>query len=203
MMKKRTMIISIVIVTLLAVLVAGTGLANPRQLYKITGDSYTLMENWGNTEIWTTVFAQEDPLTGEPKGKFTIRITNPFVEGERYYETSPVCMNLYQDDLGTSWAIVVHQISEDGVSGFGPGLPGEYAKWKIKDTGEPGGHGDSFSLAYECFDAKFEPTCDIDGDGIPDDYYDEFWPADDDPPACDDNGFVDTIPVEEGNLVIH
>jgi hypothetical protein len=203
MMNTRTKIISVFFITMLAVLAAGIGLAKPRQFYKITGDSYTLMEDWGNTEIWTTVFAKADPSTEAPKGKFAIRITNPYVEGERYYETTPVCMNFYQDDSGISWAIVVHRITEDGVSGFGPGLPGEYAKWKIQDTGEPGGRGDSFSLAYECYDENFEITCDIDGDGNPDDYYDEFWPAGGEPPACDDAGFVDLIPVEDGNLVIH
>lgn len=202
-MNTRTVILSIVLVTLLALSAAGIALANPRQFYKITGDSYTLMEQWGNTEIWTTVFAKADPVTGVPKGEFTVLITNPYVEGERYYETTPVCMNFYQDDLGTSWAIVVHRITEDGVSGFGPGLPGEYAKWKIKDTGEPGGRDDSISLAYECFDPNFGITCDLDGDGEPDASYDEFWPADGEPPACDDNGFENTLPVDEGNLVIH
>jgi hypothetical protein len=202
-MNARTMIICIVLVTLLAFSLAGIALAKPRQLYKVTGDSYTLMEQWGNTEIWTTVFAKENPPNGVLKGEFTVRITNPYAEGERYYETRPVCMNFSEDNMGTSWVIVVHRITEDGVSGFGPGLPGEYAKWKILDTGEPGGRGDSFSLAYECYDENFEPTCDVDGDGVPDSSYDEFWPADGDPPACDDTGFEDTIPVEEGNLVIH
>lgn len=202
-MKRTLLIIGIFTITLIAFLVAGTAYSEPRSIYKLTGDSYTLMEEWGDTEIWTTVVAKVDATTQVPKGKFTVRITNPFVESERYYETTPICVNFFLDESGTSWAIVVHRITENGVSGFGPGLPGEYAKWKIQDTGEPGGRGDSFTLAYECFDSNFEPTCDIDGDGIPDDYYDEFWPADGDPPACDESGFVDTIPVQEGNLVIH
>ena len=140
-MKKRTIIFGIVTITMITFWVVGIALASPREFYKVTGDSYTLMEHWGNTEIWTTVVAKVDPTTEMPKGKFTIRITNPYVEGERYYETTPVCVDFYQDELGTSWAIVVHRITEDGVSGFGPGLPGEYAKWKIHDAGDPGRSG--------------------------------------------------------------
>ena len=197
------MIIGIISVVLIAFFIAGIALAKPRSFYKITGNSYSLMEAWGNTEIWTTLVAKVNPLTQAPKGEFTVRITNPYMEEERYYETRPVCLNFYQDELGSSWAIVVHRITEDGVSGFGPGLPGEYAKWKIQDTGKPGGRGDSITLAYECFDENFEPTCDTDGDGMPDASYDEFWPADDDPPACDGTGFVNILELDEGNLVIH
>jgi hypothetical protein len=149
------------------------------------------------------VFAKAHPLTWVLIGKFSICITNPYTEGERYCEATTVCMQFYQDGLGPPYAIVVHRITKDGVSSFGPGLPGEYAKWKILDTGEPGGCGDSFSLAYECYDENFKPTCDVDGDGVPDSSYDEFWPADGEPPACDDTDFVNMLPVEEGNLVIN
>jgi len=40
---------------------------------------------------------------------------------------------------GSNWAILVHRITAEGVSGWGPGEPLEYAKWKIHDTGLPGG----------------------------------------------------------------
>jgi hypothetical protein len=122
----------------------------------------------------------------------------------RHYETSPVCVNFYVDEIGTPWAIIVHRITADGVSGFGPGEPFEYAKWKIHDTQKPGGRGDAIYLAYECYDPTWGNTCDTDGDGEPDASYDEFWPADGEPPACDDTNFDDfPLELDRGNLVIH
>ena len=59
-------------------------------------------------------------------------------------------------------------------------------------------------LAYECSDPNFENTCDTDGDGVGDAPYDEFWPADGEPPACDETGFdVFPLEVDQGNIVIH
>jgi hypothetical protein len=114
----------------------------------------------------------------------------------------PRSANFYRDENGDPWAIVVHQISADGVSGFGPGQPGEYAKWKIHDTQLPDGEGDAFYLSYECND-WVNYTCD-DRYGEAGDPYSEFWPADEEPPACDDINFDDYTPLElDGGNLIH
>jgi hypothetical protein len=189
-MKKRTMIIVIILLVLAMLATASVTLAKTHTFNKITGHGYFLVEEWWNTEIWTKVVVKENPL----KGKITVKITNPSEQGVRYYETTPVCVNFYQDDDGSSWAILVHQITADGVSGFGPGEPFEYAKWKIHDSQAPGGEGDTIYLAYECL---------YDPDECPG-TYDEFWPADGEPPTCEDTDF-DVFPLEldTGNLVIH
>jgi hypothetical protein len=203
-MKKRTMMIAIILLVLAMLATASVTLAKKLTYHKITGSSYSLVESWGNTEIWTTIEIKEKPLPHALKGKITVKITSPYEQGVRYYETTPVCANFGQDKNGTPWAILVHRITADGVSGFGPGEPGEYAKWKIRDSQAPGGRGDAIYLAYECYDESFANTCDTDGDGVGDAPYDEFWPANGVPPACDDTNFVDDpLEVDEGNLVIH
>ncbi len=208
-MKKRTMLFSIISAVLIVLVGAGIAIAKPFASEKITGDTYFLMEEWGNVEIRNTIVVKTDPLTGAIKGKITVKVTSPYQESVRSYETAPVCASFYEDEDGTPWAIVVHRISADGVSGFDPGLPGEYAKWKIHDSQVPVGQQDEANfdaifLAYECPATTWENTCDTDRDGEPDFPYSEFWPADGEPPACDDTGF-DSFPLrlDGGNIVIH
>ena len=208
-MKKRTMFIAIIAAVLIVMAGAGIVIAKPSSFDKISGKGYFLMEEWGGVEIWNSILVKVDPRTEMPKGKITVKITSPFAEGVRYYETTPVCTNFYTGEDGTPWAIVVHRISKKGVSGFGPGLPGEYAKWKIHDSQVPfkkydETHFDALFLAYECPATTWENTCDTDRDGVPDFAYSEFWPANGKPPACDDTGF-DPFPLrlDGGNLVIH
>jgi len=203
-MKKRMMILVIVALVLAMLAATSTTLAKKHTINKITGHGYYLIEDWGYTEIWNRVVVKENPRTHVLKGKITVKITNPYEQGVRYYETTPVCVNFYEDEDGTPWAILVHRITADGVSGFGPGEPFEYAKWKIHDTQAPGGQGDTTYLAYECYDPNWGNTCDTDGNGVGDAPYDEFWPADGAPPACDDADFnIFPLEVDEGNLVIH
>ena len=202
-MKRWTLLI--VIVTAAIILLATTGftLAKNQIKDKITGHPYYLMEDWGNTEIWNRIVVNENPHTHTLSGLITVKITNPFETGARYYETTPYCVNTYTGDDGSKWAILVNRITEKGVSGWGAGEPLEYAKWKLRDTGLPDGQGDLMYLAYECYDPTFQNTCDTDGDGIGDAPYDEFWPANQ-PPACDDVDFVDfPLDVDDGNIVIH
>lgn len=203
-MKKRTMTFVIVAVALVTLAAASIALAKTLSFDKITGTSYSLIEDWGNTEIRTTIVLKVNPLTQAPNGKITVKITDPLQEGVRYYETTPVCMNFGEDEDGTPWAIVVHRITDEGVSGFGPGLPLEYAKWKILDIKEPSDQSDAIYLAYECYDPDWGTTCDTDGDTVPDAAYDEFWPADNPPPDCNDTDFIDfPLELDTGNLVIH
>jgi hypothetical protein len=203
-MKKRTIIVVIILIVLAMLATASITLAKTITFNKITGHSYMLVEDWGDTEIWTGIVVKENPLNQALKGKITVRITSLYEVGVRYYETTPVCVNFYQDENGTPWAILVHRITADGVSGFGSGEPYEYAKWKIHDTQAPKGQGDTTYLAYECYDPSWENTCDTDGDGVGDAPYDEFWPADGEPPTCEDTNFVDfPLEVDEGNIVIH
>jgi len=203
-MKKRTMFIVVVVVILVMLVTASVALAKSHSFHKVTGRPYFLVEAWGNTEIRNRIVVKENPLTQALKGKITVKITNPYVEDARYYETTPVCANYYEDENGTPWVILVHRITADGVSGWGPGEPFEYAKWKIHDSREPGGEGDTMYLAYECYDPNFQNTCDTDGDGVGDAPYDEFWPADGEPPTCDDTDFdVFPLEVDGGNIVIH
>jgi hypothetical protein len=203
-MKKRTLLIVIVGVALAVLATTSFALAKTPSLSKITGHPYYFMEDWGNTEIWNRITINENPRTHALSGLITVKITDPVDVGARYYETTPVCVSTYKGEDGSNWAILVHRITAEGVSGWGPGEPLEYAKWKIHDTGLPGGEGDTMYLAYECSDPNFENTCDTDGDGEGDAPYDEFWPADGEPPACDDADF-DTFPLEvdQGNIVIH
>jgi hypothetical protein len=202
-MKKRITIIVIVTLALALLAPASIALAK-KQAHKVTGHAYYLVEDWGYTEIWNRIVVKENKHTHDLTGKITVKITNPYVEEARYYETTPVCANYYEDENGTPWVILVHRITADGVSGWGPGEPFEYAKWKIHDSSEPGGEGDTMYLAYECYDPNFQNTCDTDGDGVGDAPYDEFWPADGEPPTCDDTDFdVFPLEVDGGNIVIH
>jgi len=202
-MKKRTIIFVVVVLVLAMLVTTSVALAKPLSLSKITGHAYFFMEAWGNTEIWNRITINENPRTHALSGLITVKITNPFNVGARAYEATPVCVNTYKGEDGSNWAILVDRITAKGVSGWGPGEPFEYAKWKIHDTGLPGGEGDTTYLAYECYDPEFGTTCDTDGDGIPDAPYDEFWPAND-PPTCEDTDFVNfPLEVDQGNLVIH
>ena len=203
-MKKWTLPIVIVAVALALLATTSIALAKTLSLSKITGHPYYFMEAWGNTEIWNRIVVNENPKTHALSGLITVKIINPFNEGPRYYETTPVCVKTYKGADGSNWAILVHRITAKGVSGWDPGEPLEYAKWKIHDTGLPGGKGDTMYLAYECNDPNFQNTCDTDGDGVGDAPYDEFWPADGPAPACVDTDFVDfPLEVDEGNIVIH
>ncbi len=203
-MKKRITVLVIVVLVLAMLATASIALAKNLSLSKITGRPYYFMETWGNTEIWNRIVVKENPKTHALKGLITVKITNPFDEGARYYETTPVCLSTYKGEDGSNWAILVHRITAKGVSGWGPGEPFEYAKWKIHDTGLPGGEGDTMYLAYECNDPNFQNTCDTDGDGVGDAPYDEFWPANEPPPACDNTDFDDfPLEVDGGNIVIH
>ncbi len=203
-MKKWTLLIVIVAVALVVLATTGIALAKISSVSKITGSPYYFMEAWGNTEIRNRIVVNENPVTHELSGLITVKITNPFQEDPRYYETTPVCVNTYKGADGSNWAILVHRITAKGISGWDPGEPFEYAKWKIHDTGLPDGEGDAMYLAYECNDPNFENTCDTDGDGVGDFPYSEFWPADGPAPACDDTNFVDfPLVVDEGNIVIH
>jgi hypothetical protein len=204
-MTKRNMIVVIVVMVLAMLATASVTLAKNPKPHKITGQSYFLVEDWG-AEIWNTVLVNKNPLTHELKGKITVKITSSWVPGvERKYETTPVCVKFYEDKNRTPWAIVVHRITADGVSGFGPGLPFEYAKWKIHDTQAPDGQGDTVYLAYECYDSDPNATtCDTDRDGVGDAAYSEFWPADRKPPSCNDKDFIDyPLELDGGDLVIH
>jgi len=200
------MIIIIVAVVLVTLATVSIAIAKTSSLDKITGDGYFFVGEWGDTEIWNTIEIKVDPLTQQPKGQITVKITNPYVDGVRYYETTPVCVNFFTREDGTPWAIVVSRITEDGVSGFGPGEPLEYAKWMIHDSQIPLGQTDpelidydTLYLAYECMGA-----CDTNGDGVVDADYDEFWPADGEPPACDESDFkASPLEVDEGNFMIH
>jgi hypothetical protein len=180
-MKKRTMIFVVVVLVLAMLATASVTLAKNLTFNKITGHDYFFVEAWGGVEIWNTIVVKENLLTHVPKGKITVKITSPSEQGVRYYETTPVCVNIYEDENGL-WAILVHQITADGVSGFGAGEPGEYAKWKIHDSQAPGGQGDTISLAYGP--------------------YGEFWPEGENP-GCGDTDFPNTLEVVNGNLVIH
>jgi hypothetical protein len=201
-MKKRTLLIVIVAVALALLATTSIALAKTLSVDKITGHPYYFMEDWGPTEIWNRIVVNENPHTHVLSGLITVKITNPFNEGARYYETTPVCVSTYKGEDGSNWAILVNRITAKGVSGWGPGKPFEYAKWKLHDTGLPGGEGDTMYLAYECND-WVNHTCD-DRYGEAGDPYSEFWPANGAPPACNDADFVDfPMEVDGGNIVIH
>ena len=203
-MKKRMTILVIAAFVIAMLTTASIAVAKAASFSKITGHSYFFIEDWGNTEIWNRFVVNENARTHALSGLITVKITNPYVDVPRSYETTPVCVNTYNGEDGSNWAILVHRITAKGVSGWGPGEPLEYAKWKIHDTGLADGEGDLMYLAYECYDPNFENTCDTDGDGIGDAPYDEFWPADGEPPACDDTSFdIFPLEVDEGNIVIH
>jgi hypothetical protein len=203
-MKKQTMIIVIVAVALVTLATVSIALAQNLAFDKITGGTHAMIEEWGNTELWNTYLLQVNPWNQVLKGRFTVRITNPYEQGARSYSSTPVCVNFSTEADGKPSAIVVHRITADGVSGWGPGEPFEYAKWKIIDGQQPDGEGDTLFLAYECRDPNFENTCDTDGDGVGDAPYDEFWPADEPAPACDESNFTDfPLQFDGGNIVIH
>jgi hypothetical protein len=189
-MKKQTILILIAVCAMLAVM---TGTALAKEKYQsIQGATYDFIPEWGDMAINNTIEIQVDKVSHQPTGLIVVDISAPW--GTRYYETEPVCVKFYEDKEDKPYAVVVHRITEDGVTGFGAGLPGEYAKWKLYDSQLANGEGDLYALGYECIGSE---ACGPDG-------YDEFWPADAPPPACnDDKDFEPYNTYNESSLEIH
>jgi hypothetical protein len=101
--------------------------------------------------------------------------------GWRYVDSRPVCV-MFGEHEGKPAAAIVTQIAAK--VGWGPGEPGEHARYWVRDGGTPASNGDQWgSHVY-----SVEPFI-------------EFYPADD-PPPCE--YFVPDLPIdsEAGDMKI-
>jgi hypothetical protein len=106
---------------------------------------------------------------------------------------TPVCVNFYHDKWGTSWAVVVHNITENNSYGFGICNPGEYVRLKIRQPRVQEKKGDSRVLVYECFDQYSKPDCDIDAHRNPKNYFDEIRPGNGEPSDYKDTSLANAV----------
>jgi hypothetical protein len=182
MRKRALFIVSVLAIALL--LLGGTTSALAKSHRKITGDFYfPSPPAWGvDLDIWLTLSIHEvDPSTGEARGNCNWRIYHE-EWGWRELEAQLVSVAFGEHD-GAPAAAFVAEIT--AVSGWGQGVPGEYAYFWVRDGGTPARKGDQFAINYYSLDPFYE-----------------FYPAGT-PPACTYFTPFLAIDLAGGNLVIH
>ena len=151
---------------------------------KITGDFYfEAPPEWGiDLDLWITLNVHElDPITGEAKGNCSWKMYHEEM-GWRELEADLVSV-AFGEHEGAPAAAFVSKITS--ASGWGQGVPGEYAYFWVRDGGTPARRGDQFGINYYSLDPFYE-----------------FFPAGDPPDIAYFTPFL-AIDILDGNLVIH
>jgi hypothetical protein len=151
---------------------------------KITGDFYfESPPAWGiDLDLWITLDVHEvDATTGEARGHCSWRI---YHEGMGWRELEGELVSVaFGEHEGAPAAAFVSRITS--ATGWGQGLPGEYAYFWVRDGGTPARKGDQFAINYYSLDPFYE-----------------FYPVGD-PPVCAYFTPFLAIDILDGNLVIH
>jgi hypothetical protein len=185
-MKKR----KVILLALIAVLVLFAGSTTALALYnrRITGHVGFFVPEWGppsNPGVAISMYydVRELGKSGRARGQVSWMIYHEDM-GWRHVDSRPICV-VFGEHEGKSAAVFVARIVNK--VGWGPGEPGEYAYYWVRDGGTPGSEGDQWgSKSYQ-----YDPFI-------------EFWPADD-PPPCEyyvPDHPPQPIDVQGGDLVI-
>ena len=186
-MKRRILILLVLVVALFAF--TGSTSISSRRRRGITGSVGFYVPEWGppqarGVRIWMHYNVREiGRKRRRASGQVSWMIYNELL-GWRYVDSSPVCV-VFGKHEGKPAAVFVSRIVNK--IGWGPGEPGEYAYYWVRDGGTPGSEGDQWGAT----NYQYEPFI-------------EFWPADD-PPPCKyftPDHPPQPISVQGGDLVI-
>jgi hypothetical protein len=166
-MKNRISILLVLIISLL--MLGGTASAGADAARKVTGGFQWWFPGF---HAWAEVNVHE-VAPGEAKGSINIKEYDEEL-GWRRWKGHPVCVAFGETEAGEPAASFVVQI--DRIRGWGPGMPGQFAKLWGKDSGSPAPK-DEVGLIV--------------------------WPPVDDQPDCGYEFPWAQWPSQAGNLVIH
>lgn len=184
-MKLRSLVTTLLIVALLGVTLVAPVSATPAGQW-LTGGIQFSAPTWGDLTIWQQYNVyQTNPSTHAAKGIVNWQIYSS-TDGWRSINAKATCLAVAKQPDGSKVAVVVARLVS--VRGWGGGLPGEHARFWVRDGGTPGSAGDQWMMqSYQ-----WEPE------------WLEFWPAN--VPAPDCESFTpdeEPFNVEHGNLIIH
>jgi hypothetical protein len=163
-MKKQVLIVLALMAVLLVCAAPAPVAADPAR--KITGS--VNFEAFGS-RIWMVYTIHEvDPITHQAEGRIAWWMYNEAFGGWRRLEARADCVRFGEDIPGADpqAAVIAGEILSK--EGWGPGEPGQWLRWWVRDGGTPSNGVDQWASQLH---------------GI---FTDEFWPPEDMPtPACE------------------
>ena len=183
----RRMTVALVTLVTLIIGIAWAPPAQARSQRTITGNVEFPISAWEpGLRIWFHFDVQEvRPADHQATGYVSWTIYSPSL-GWRYVSGTPTCAAFDKDRGDQSTAVIVVELRSK--RGWGAGQPGEFARFWVRDGGQPGHQGDQWGLqSYD--EANFI----------------EFWPATEEP-NCTSKFYFDwptPVDIEGGNLTIH